>query len=121
MIFSNFGFVPNVANVQVLAKYELSALIIFGNNALKHFSFSLSLAVSVCLSRCLNACTYCKTKHARGDLASYPIDELVERTRQSFQGEYTHRNITTWLAILVIIWCIVSVKMAIRIHIRQTY
>ncbi|XP_064453171.1 threonylcarbamoyladenosine tRNA methylthiotransferase isoform X2 [Mirounga angustirostris] len=34
---------------------------------------------------CLNACTYCKTKHARGNLASYPIDELVERARQSFQ------------------------------------
>ncbi|XP_063055799.1 threonylcarbamoyladenosine tRNA methylthiotransferase [Engraulis encrasicolus] len=34
---------------------------------------------------CLNACTYCKTKHARGDLASYPVDELVERARQSFQ------------------------------------
>ncbi|KAI4904065.1 hypothetical protein NFI96_033891 [Prochilodus magdalenae] len=36
---------------------------------------------------CLNACTYCKTKHARGDLASYPIEELVERARQSFQGD----------------------------------
>ncbi|KAJ3597274.1 hypothetical protein NHX12_000802 [Muraenolepis orangiensis] len=35
---------------------------------------------------CLNACTYCKTKHARGDLASYPVEELVERARQSFQG-----------------------------------
>uniref|UniRef100_A0A8D2JMY0 tRNA-t(6)A37 methylthiotransferase n=1 Tax=Sciurus vulgaris TaxID=55149 RepID=A0A8D2JMY0_SCIVU len=34
---------------------------------------------------CLNACTYCKTKHARGNLASYPIDELVDRARQSFQ------------------------------------
>ncbi|XP_029446615.1 threonylcarbamoyladenosine tRNA methylthiotransferase [Rhinatrema bivittatum] len=34
---------------------------------------------------CLNACTYCKTKHARGDLASYPIDELVDRAKQSFQ------------------------------------
>ncbi|XP_030637833.1 threonylcarbamoyladenosine tRNA methylthiotransferase [Chanos chanos] len=34
---------------------------------------------------CLNACTYCKTKHARGDLASYAIEELVERARQSFQ------------------------------------
>nr|XP_015213213.1 PREDICTED: threonylcarbamoyladenosine tRNA methylthiotransferase isoform X1 [Lepisosteus oculatus] len=33
---------------------------------------------------CLNACTYCKTKHARGDLASYPIEELVERAQQSF-------------------------------------
>ncbi|XP_031677154.1 threonylcarbamoyladenosine tRNA methylthiotransferase-like [Oncorhynchus kisutch] len=38
---------------------------------------------------CLNACTYCKTKHARGDLASYPVEELVERARQSFQGEST--------------------------------
>ncbi|XP_078224335.1 threonylcarbamoyladenosine tRNA methylthiotransferase isoform X1 [Callithrix jacchus] len=35
---------------------------------------------------CLNACTYCKTKHARGNLASYPIDELVDRAKQSFQG-----------------------------------
>uniref|UniRef100_A0AAQ4RVV3 tRNA-t(6)A37 methylthiotransferase n=1 Tax=Gasterosteus aculeatus aculeatus TaxID=481459 RepID=A0AAQ4RVV3_GASAC len=34
---------------------------------------------------CLNACTYCKTKHARGDLASYPIEELVERASQSFR------------------------------------
>lgn len=34
---------------------------------------------------CLNACTYCKTKHARGNLVSYPIDELVERAKQSFQ------------------------------------
>ncbi|XP_060100133.1 threonylcarbamoyladenosine tRNA methylthiotransferase [Heteronotia binoei] len=34
---------------------------------------------------CLNACTYCKTKHARGDLASYPIQELVDRAKQSFQ------------------------------------
>ncbi|XP_026555309.1 threonylcarbamoyladenosine tRNA methylthiotransferase isoform X1 [Pseudonaja textilis] len=34
---------------------------------------------------CLNACTYCKTKHARGELASYPIEELVNRGKQSFQ------------------------------------
>ncbi|KAM4706033.1 threonylcarbamoyladenosine tRNA methylthiotransferase [Rhinophrynus dorsalis] len=34
---------------------------------------------------CLNACTYCKTKHARGELASYPVEELVDRARQSFQ------------------------------------
>uniref|UniRef100_A0A8C6UPC5 tRNA-t(6)A37 methylthiotransferase n=1 Tax=Neogobius melanostomus TaxID=47308 RepID=A0A8C6UPC5_9GOBI len=39
----------------------------------------------LCLFSCLNACTYCKTKHARGDLASYPIEELVERAKQSFQ------------------------------------
>ncbi|CAH2090738.1 unnamed protein product [Euphydryas editha] len=34
---------------------------------------------------CLNQCTYCKTKHARGELGSYPPEEIVERARQSFQ------------------------------------
>lgn len=34
---------------------------------------------------CLNHCTYCKTKHARGDLGSYPIEDLVARARQAFQ------------------------------------
>ncbi|RZC62675.1 hypothetical protein C5167_024437 [Papaver somniferum] len=30
---------------------------------------------------CLGACTYCKTKHARGHLGSYTIDGLVERVK----------------------------------------
>lgn len=30
---------------------------------------------------CLGACTYCKTKHARGHLGSYTIDSLVHRVR----------------------------------------
>ena len=34
---------------------------------------------------CLNKCTYCKTKHARGDLGSYSPADLVERTIMSFQ------------------------------------
>ena len=34
---------------------------------------------------CLNACTYCKTKHARGELGSYPIEAIVERAVQSFE------------------------------------
>ena len=34
---------------------------------------------------CLNACTYCKTKHARGELGSYPIAEIVARAVQSFE------------------------------------
>ncbi|CAL8084054.1 unnamed protein product [Calicophoron daubneyi] len=33
---------------------------------------------------CLNACTYCKTKHARGVLASYSIEELLDRAKQAF-------------------------------------
>lgn len=35
-------------------------------------------------SGCLNQCTYCKTKHARGDLVSYPVDEIVDRAKQAF-------------------------------------
>jgi len=34
---------------------------------------------------CLNQCTYCKTKHARGELGSYPPQEIVARAVQSFQ------------------------------------
>jgi threonylcarbamoyladenosine tRNA methylthiotransferase CDKAL1 len=30
-------------------------------------------------SGCLNQCTYCKTKHSRGDLNSYHPDEIVQR------------------------------------------
>ncbi|XBI92368.1 hypothetical protein VPH35_029445 [Triticum aestivum] len=30
---------------------------------------------------CLGACTYCKTKHARGHLGSYSIDSLVDRVK----------------------------------------
>merc|ERR1719336_2822958 len=30
---------------------------------------------------CLNQCTYCKTKHARGDLGSYPVEDIVGRVR----------------------------------------
>ncbi|KAF5299003.1 hypothetical protein FQA39_LY11635 [Lamprigera yunnana] len=34
---------------------------------------------------CLNQCTYCKTKHARGDLGSYPPEEIVTRAKQAFE------------------------------------
>ena len=30
---------------------------------------------------CLGSCTYCKTKHARGDLKSYPVAEIVARVK----------------------------------------
>lgn len=33
---------------------------------------------------CLNQCTYCKTKHARGELGSYRPEEIVERAKQAF-------------------------------------
>ena len=34
---------------------------------------------------CLGACTYCKTKHARGQLGSYDPDALVRRVRTAVQ------------------------------------
>ncbi|PAV62531.1 hypothetical protein WR25_00158 [Diploscapter pachys] len=34
---------------------------------------------------CLNHCTYCKTKMARGDLKSYPLEELVEQAKRAFE------------------------------------
>jgi threonylcarbamoyladenosine tRNA methylthiotransferase CDKAL1 len=33
----------------------------------------------------LNECTYCKTKHARGELGSYYPFEIVDRVKQSFE------------------------------------
>lgn len=34
---------------------------------------------------CLGACSFCKTKLARGNLQSYPISEIVERAKQAVQ------------------------------------
>jgi len=34
---------------------------------------------------CLNQCTYCKTKHARGDLGSYPPHEILSRAVKAFE------------------------------------
>jgi len=34
---------------------------------------------------CLNQCTYCKTRHARGELGSYSVQEIVDRAVQSFE------------------------------------
>lgn len=36
-------------------------------------------------SGCLNQCTYCKTKHARGDLASYTPEQILERAKTAFK------------------------------------
>ena len=40
----------------------------------------------VCFS-CLNQCSYCKTKHARGELGSYQPDDIVNRAVQAFNGK----------------------------------
>ncbi len=40
---------------------------------------------------CLGACTYCKTKHARGHLGSYDPAVLVERVRQAAADPWVSR------------------------------
>ena len=57
---------------------------------------------------CLNACTYCKTKHARGQLGSYTIDEIVQRAQQAFEVfsrtilKYKYLHCTTYFFILLV-------------------
>eukprot|EP00484_Ammonia_sp_Unknown_P026831 CAMPEP_0197039522 /NCGR_PEP_ID=MMETSP1384-20130603/16293_1 /TAXON_ID=29189 /ORGANISM="Ammonia sp." /LENGTH=538 /DNA_ID=CAMNT_0042470131 /DNA_START=14 /DNA_END=1630 /DNA_ORIENTATION=- len=36
---------------------------------------------------CLNQCTYCKTKHARGDLASYSVAQIIERIKHVIEHD----------------------------------
>uniref|UniRef100_A0A914EF09 tRNA-t(6)A37 methylthiotransferase n=1 Tax=Acrobeloides nanus TaxID=290746 RepID=A0A914EF09_9BILA len=36
---------------------------------------------------CLNQCTYCKTKQSRGNLQSYPLEQLVEQARTAFERD----------------------------------
>eukprot|EP01083_Nonionella_stella_P004812 14020_1 len=36
---------------------------------------------------CLNTCTYCKTKHARGDLGSYAVSEIIDRIKHVITHE----------------------------------
>ena len=45
---------------------------------------------------CLNNCTYCKTKHARGDLKSWPVEEIVGRVRDVLrEGQVQEIRITS--------------------------
>ena len=44
---------------------------------------------------CLGSCTYCKTKHARGTLGSYPVDTLAARVKAAL-GEGCVREL--WLS-----------------------
>ena len=37
------------------------------------------------LQGCLNSCTFCKTKHARGNAVSYPINDIVRHVSKSVE------------------------------------
>jgi threonylcarbamoyladenosine tRNA methylthiotransferase CDKAL1 len=38
---------------------------------------------------CLGACTYCKTKHARGNLGSYPLEDIIQRIKDAISEGVT--------------------------------
>eukprot|EP01091_Cochliopodium_minus_P010002 TRINITY_DN2591_c0_g1_i1.p1 TRINITY_DN2591_c0_g1~~TRINITY_DN2591_c0_g1_i1.p1 ORF type:complete len:637 (+),score=189.52 TRINITY_DN2591_c0_g1_i1:48-1958(+) len=44
---------------------------------------------------CLGECTYCKTKHARGHLGSYPIEEICNRVKSVLDEGVTEIRITS--------------------------
>jgi MiaB-like tRNA modifying enzyme len=51
--------------------------------AIEQFRTESAIAIIPISKGCLSECSYCLTKKARGDLASFPIDEITERVRQS--------------------------------------
>lgn len=56
------------------------------NFTLFTFTFYIDVLEIIAINTgCLNQCTYCKTKHARGDLGSYPPEEIVARAKQAFE------------------------------------
>ncbi|XP_014489466.1 PREDICTED: threonylcarbamoyladenosine tRNA methylthiotransferase [Dinoponera quadriceps] len=44
---------------------------------------------------CLNQCTYCKTRHARGQLGSYPPEEIIARAVRAFEEDVRELWITS--------------------------
>lgn len=52
---------------------------------------------------CLGACTYCKTKHARGQLGSYDPDALVARVQAAAQDPLVRARLPGSHAVRL--WC----------------
>ena len=62
--------------VRLLAKKELPTL------DLPKIRKNKNLEIIPLSTGCLNSCTYCKTKHARGKLGSYMPDAIISRAEQ---------------------------------------
>ena len=65
--------------VRLLAKKELPTL------DLPKIRKNKNLEIIPLSTGCLNSCTYCKTKHARGVLGSYSPDALISRAEQAIE------------------------------------
>ncbi|VDN01510.1 unnamed protein product [Thelazia callipaeda] len=49
------------------------------------FNFGMFNASALTFSGCLNHCTYCKTKSSRGNLVSFPPENLLQRVRNALK------------------------------------
>ena len=65
--------------VRLLAKKELPTL------DLPKIRKNKFLEIIPLSTGCLNSCTYCKTKHARGKLGSYAPDAIISRAQQAIE------------------------------------
>lgn len=65
--------------VRLLAKKELPTL------DLPKIRKNKFLEIIPLSTGCLNSCTYCKTKHARGKLGSYAPEAIISRAEQSIE------------------------------------
>lgn len=65
--------------VRLLAKKELPTL------DLPKIRKNKLLEIIPLSTGCLNSCTYCKTKHARGKLGSYAPDAIISRAEQAIE------------------------------------
>lgn len=45
---------------------------------------------------CLGACTYCKTRHARGALGSYQLQAIAQRVSTAAADPRVRRHSTCW-------------------------
>lgn len=65
--------------VRLLAKKELPTL------DLPKIRKNKLLEIIPLSTGCLNSCTYCKTKHARGKLGSYSPEAIISRAEQAIE------------------------------------
>lgn len=52
-------------------------------NSLPHIRSQKHIEIIPINAGCLSNCSYCKTKHARGDLQSYPLDAIEKQFREA--------------------------------------
>mmetsp|Transcript_111961 Transcript_111961/g.241393 ORF Transcript_111961/g.241393 Transcript_111961/m.241393 type:complete len:172 (+) Transcript_111961:284-799(+) len=47
--------------------------------------YNKMIEIIVINTGCLGSCTYCKIRHARGNLESYPVDQVIKRIDDSLK------------------------------------